>query len=80
MSTNKLDMVTVQTILPRLELSDTAAKCVDGCTQPSLAVDRLIQADLLVEAARLCAHALPPRERVWWAARCVRATAPNQIA
>jgi hypothetical protein len=80
MNINKLDMVTVQTILPRLELSDTAARCVDGCAQPSLAVDRLMQADLLVEAARLCAHALPPRERVWWAARCVRATAPNDIA
>jgi hypothetical protein len=79
MSTNKLDSVTVQTILPRLELSNAATQCLEGCTQPSLAVDRLTQAGLLIEAARLCAHALPPRERVWWAARCVRATASSDI-
>jgi hypothetical protein len=79
MSTNKLDSVTVPAILPRLELSKEAAQCVDGCAQPSLAVDRLIQAGLLIEAARVCAHALPPRERVWWATRCVRATAPGDI-
>jgi hypothetical protein len=79
MSTNKLDLVTVQTILPRLELSHVAAQRVDGCAQPSLAVDRLTQAGMLIEAARVCAHALPPRERVWWAARCVRATASADI-
>jgi hypothetical protein len=79
MKTNKLDSVTVQAILPRLELSKEAGLCVDGCAQPSLAVDRLVRAGLLIEAARLCAHALPPRERVWWAARCVQATAPRDV-
>lgn len=79
MSTNKLDLVTVQTILPHLEFSDLATQCVDGCAQPSLAVDCLARAGLLIEAARVCSHALPPRERVWWATRCVRATAPAEI-
>jgi hypothetical protein len=79
MSANKLDTVTVQSILPRLELSAAAAYCVDGCAHPSQAVDRLMQAGLLIEAARVCAHALPARERVWWAARCVRATAAGEI-
>jgi hypothetical protein len=77
MGANKLDTVTLQTILPRLELSKTAATCVDGSEHPSEAVNRLMRADLLIEAARVCAHALPPRERVWWAARCVRTTAPG---
>ncbi len=81
MSTNKLDQVmTVRTILPRLEFSREAAQCVDGCTHPSEAVDRLIRGGLLIEAARVCAHALPPRERVWWAARCASTTAPADLA
>lgn len=81
MNTNKLDAVmTVQTILPRLEFSSEAAQCVEGCTHPSEAVDRLIHAGLLIEAARVCAYALPPRERVWWAARCAGTTAPPDLA
>jgi hypothetical protein len=79
MSTNKLDTVTLQTILPRLELSKAATVCLDRCERPSEAVSRLVQADLLIEAARVCAHALPSRERVWWAARCVRATATGVL-
>jgi hypothetical protein len=79
MSTNKLDTVTVQTILPRLELSKEAARCLDGCERPSEAVHRLMGGGLLIEAARVCAHALPARERVWWAARCVCTTAVGDI-
>jgi hypothetical protein len=79
MNTNKLNTVTLQTILPRLELSKDAATCLAGCEQPSEAVNRLMQAELLIEAARVCAHALPARERVWWAARCARATAAAKL-
>jgi hypothetical protein len=79
MSTNKLDTVTLQFILPYLELSKDAEQVLDGCAHPSLAVGRLTQVGLLIEAARICAHALPARERVWWAARCVRATATGEI-
>jgi hypothetical protein len=79
MSTNKLDAVYLRTILPRLEFSKDAAACVGECEQPSEAVARLVRTDLLIEAARVCAHALPPRERVWWAARCARATASGEL-
>jgi hypothetical protein len=79
MTTNKLDTVTLQTILPRLELSKAATVCLGRCERPSEAVSRLVQAELLIEAARVCAHALPSRERVWWAARCARATAPGAL-
>jgi hypothetical protein len=79
MSANKLDTVTLQTILPRLEFSADAAACVGACEQPSEAVKRLVRAELLIEAARVCAHALPPRERVWWAARCARATTSGAL-
>jgi hypothetical protein len=77
MSANKLDGVTLETILPRLELSPEAAGRLAGCERPSEAVDRLLSAGMLVEAVRICAHALPARERVWWSARCARATAPG---
>jgi hypothetical protein len=79
MSANKLDTVALQTILPRLEFSNDAAACVGECGQPSEVVKRLMRAELLIEAARVCAHALPPRERVWWAARCVQATASEAL-
>lgn len=36
------------------------------------AVDALVTRDLLGDAARLLAHALPPRESVWWAWWCAR--------
>jgi hypothetical protein len=36
------------------------------------AVDALVTRELLGDAARLLAHALPPRESVWWAWWCAR--------
>ncbi|HQT78052.1 MAG: hypothetical protein B7Z80_12760 [Rhodospirillales bacterium 20-64-7] len=75
MSPSKLDGATLTAILPRLELSQQAAAAIGASNSVPVALDALVKADLLLEAARLCAHALPPRERVWWAARCARATA-----
>src|SRR5262249_48413325 len=44
---------------------------------PVEALDRLEEAGLLIEAAKLVAHALPAREAVWWACACSRHTAPS---
>ncbi len=49
---------------------------VDAPT-PSVLLDRFERADLLMPAIRLLAHALPPREAVWWAAMCTARTAPR---
>jgi hypothetical protein len=75
MPANKLDAADLQGILPRLELSDEAAALIASCHTAAEVLDRLIRSERLLEAARLCAYALPPRERVWWAARCAGATA-----
>src|ERR1700761_1855096 len=74
MGGNKMDAGDLKALLPRLELGEQAS-IIGGCRSVSAAVAELTRAGLLVEAARLCAHALPARERVWWAARCASATA-----
>ena len=79
MQSNKLDLADFPVILPRLELSEAAATHINGSKRASEALTRLMQADHLIEAARLCAYALPSREAVWWAARCARATASAEL-
>jgi len=73
---NKLDTADLATLLTRVQVP---ADVVAGCTLVSQAVARLAERGLLIEAARLCAHALPAREGVWWAARCAAATATADL-
>jgi hypothetical protein len=75
----KLDSTVLAAILPRLELPAEIASQIGSCAAASEALERLEAGGLLVEAARLCAHALPAREAVWWAARCAAATAPSDL-
>jgi hypothetical protein len=75
----KLDGTALATILPHLELSPEAAAALGGAEHPTAAVSRLAAAGFLIEAARVCANALPRREAVWWAARCAEATAPATL-
>lgn len=77
---SKLDTTALATLLPRLELTPETAPRIAACTQPSEALERLAADDRLVEAARLCAYALPAREAVWWATRCAVATAPADLS
>jgi hypothetical protein len=74
MQSNKMDLADLSAVLPRLDLPKAAAADVNGSKSASEALAHLMQADHLIEAARLCAYALPAREAVWWAARCARAT------
>jgi hypothetical protein len=78
-TSNKLDTLALADLLPRLDLSSDAAASITTCVLPSEALARLAEGDLLIEAARLCAHALPAREAVWWATRCAAATAPATL-
>ena len=77
---SKLDTMALATLLPRLDLPPEVAATIAACSHPSEALERLAADDLLVEAARLCAHALPAREAVWWATRCAVATAPADLS
>jgi hypothetical protein len=49
--------------------------------EPNSAVllERLVQHGLLDAAARLVGYALPEREAVWWACKCVSHTAPAAL-
>jgi hypothetical protein len=50
----------------------------DGPTSVIL-LERLTGHSLLAEAARLIGYALPEREAVWWACKCVSHTAPASL-
>lgn len=64
-------------LLPHLQLDAEGTTVLNGCTNSIEALDRLEKAELLIEATRLVAHALPAREAVWWACACSRHTAPS---
>ena len=63
--------------IPHLQLDAQGNAALDGCASTIEALDRLEQAALLIEATRLMAHALPAREKVWWACMCSRHTASS---
>lgn len=60
-------------LLPRLELEPAAAALLASAQTAAQALALLQAKGLLNEAARLCAHALPKREAVWWACMCAAA-------
>ena len=66
-------------LTPHLALRPEAAAAIAGCTEVSVALDRLERAGFLTEATRLVAHALPKLEAVWWACMCVSHTAPADL-
>lgn len=76
----KIDTAVLSTLMPLLELPAALAASVACCTRVSEALAVLAEGGHLVEAARLCAHALPQREAVWWAAQCAAHTAPADLS
>ena len=66
-------------LLPKVAFPPAVAERIAGASSTQAAIDGLAAAELLVEATRLVAHALPRREAVWWACMCARATAPALI-
>lgn len=72
----KLRVLAPDVLRERLRIppgKDTILVDHDG---PGDLLNRLVQQDLLIEAARLLAYALPEREAVWWSCMCVLHTAP----
>jgi len=57
-----------------------ALPILDASTDAADALNRLEAAGLLVQAARLAAHAMPRREGVWWACMCAAHTAPPGLS
>lgn len=64
---------------PRLLLPPAHAALLDEPDGPGRLLDRLVERGLLIEATRLLAYALPPREAVWWGAMCVGHAAPAAL-
>jgi len=60
-------------LLPRLELDGDGEAAIAGADSAGLALERLVAAARLADAMKVCAHALPRREAVWWACMCARA-------
>jgi hypothetical protein len=63
-----------------LRLPAQHASLLDLAHAPSMLLDTLVELDLIAEAARLVAYALPEREAVWWACMCAVHTAPESMA
>lgn len=76
----KLRASTMEKVFPRLALSGQSAELIRAEPDPVIALDLLEQSGFLSEAAKLIAHALPPREGVWWACMCAHHTAPANLA
>lgn len=62
-------------------LSEAARPLLADGLSPRVYLEALIGAGLLADAEVVMAHALPKREAVWWACRCVRrAVGPEPAA
>jgi hypothetical protein len=61
-----------QEICALFPLSEAAAVVLDPALTPASFVERLCEAELHIDAIRFLAHALPPREAVWWACLATR--------
>ncbi len=61
-----------------LQLPPERQGLVEECGgEPERLLWRLRQSELLPEAVRMLAYALPEREAVWWSCMCVRHAAPS---
>ncbi len=66
-------------LMGRLELGAEAAAIVAGVESAAQGAAMLEAAGFRTEAVRLCAHALPRREAVWWACMCARGVPPQAL-
>jgi len=76
----KLRSLAPALLRPRLQLPPDHATLLNEADGLDRLLDRLVEHRLLIEAARLLAYALPPRESVWWGCMCVGHAAPDTLA
>jgi hypothetical protein len=74
-SSSKLDGNLTE-LVGRIAAPPEALAALAGAARVPEAVEKLVAAGFVLEAAKLTAHALPKREAVWWACMCARHTAP----
>lgn len=69
----KVAAKTAAEVCQHFPLDEAARKLLRPEMTPSQYLAALMEAQLLVDAIRFLAHALPKREAVWWACACARA-------
>ena len=77
---DKLRQLPPDVLRRRLRLAEAHMDLFRDVPGPTLLLDRLCGLNLLWAAVRLLSYALPEREAVWWACRCVTHTAPAVMA
>jgi hypothetical protein len=70
--TPRLAVETAEEVCGRFPLGDAARALLAEGIDPETFLERLLEAEQYVDAARFLAHALPKREAVWWACRSAR--------
>ncbi len=62
---------TAREVCEHLDFAEDTLDLLDDTTTPDVFLERLVETERFSDAIRFLAHALPKREAVWWAARCV---------
>ncbi len=73
----RVEPALAQAVCARYELEEEAQPLLDTKQTPREFVLLLGKQQLFASAVRFLAHALPKREAVWWACRCLRASEGN---
>jgi hypothetical protein len=75
-SLTKIAAATAAEVCQRFAPGDAARALLADGLAPGPYLDRLQEQRLFPDGVAFLAHALPKREAVWWACRCVRTAAP----
>lgn len=78
-SLSKTIPVTAEELCVRASLSDHARRLLAPSLDTPAFLERLLNAELFVDAVRLLAFALPVRQGVWWACLAVRTAMGERI-
>lgn len=72
----KVTAKSAHVVCEEANLSTKARKLLEADMTPPAFLERLIDAELFLDAIRFLSQALPHREAVFWACLCIRATLP----
>ncbi len=75
----QVEPVYAKEVCQKVELDDGAKQLLLPTHTCRMFFELLVASELLTDAARFLAHAVPKREAVWWGACCVRTSAPDAL-
>lgn len=75
----KVRAATASEICQHFDLDPEAKPHLGPKASPREFLDALVASQLFVPAIRFLAHALPPREAIWWGALCVKQVAGDAL-